>query len=175
MSTVAEPSYRKRIGYQAGLLGGFATLAAALLILGNNSTYEAIAERQAEIIIPDEWPRALGYEPWVEEVWANYISNALKYGGHPLRVELGADVEPDGMVRFWVRDNGDGIAEEERARLFTPFTRLDKNSDRKGHGLGLSIVKRIVEKLGGRVVVESEAGQGSTFSFTLPSADRQEV
>ena len=51
MSTVAEPMYRKRIGYQAGLLGGFATLAAALLILGNNSTYEAIAERQAEDLL----------------------------------------------------------------------------------------------------------------------------
>jgi electron transport complex protein RnfG len=51
MSTVAEPTYRKRIGYQAGLLGGFATLAAALLILGNNSTYEAIAERQAEDLL----------------------------------------------------------------------------------------------------------------------------
>ena len=51
MNTVAEPTYRKRIGYQAGLLGGFATLAAALLILGNNSTYEAIAERQAEDLL----------------------------------------------------------------------------------------------------------------------------
>jgi len=51
MSTVTEPAYRKRIGYQAGLLGGFATLAAALLILGNNSTHEAIAERQAEDLL----------------------------------------------------------------------------------------------------------------------------
>jgi electron transport complex protein RnfG len=51
MSTVAEPSYRKRVGYQAGLLGGFATLAAALLIIGNNSTHEAIAQRQAEDLL----------------------------------------------------------------------------------------------------------------------------
>ena len=51
MSTIAEPSYRKRVGYQAGLLGGFATLAAALLILGNNSTHEAIAEREAEDLL----------------------------------------------------------------------------------------------------------------------------
>jgi signal transduction histidine kinase len=73
------------------------------------------------------------------------------------------------MVRFWAHDNGPGIASEDRDRLFTPFTRLDQVSV-KGHGLGLSIVRRIVEKLGGQVGVESEgiAGQGSIFYFTLP-------
>ena len=71
------------------------------------------------------------------------------------------------MVRFWVRDNGPGLTPEEQARLFTPFTRLDQ-IDTKGHGLGLSIVRRIVEKLGRQVGVESEVGRGSVFSFTLP-------
>ena len=147
-----------------------------------------IEASQAEIVLPETWPVVLGYGPWVEEVWANYLSNALKYGGQPPRVELGFD-EPasqriDGptepvlsvaeglaevsMVRFWIRDNGPGLTPEEQARLFTPFTRLDQVRV-KGHGLGLSIVGRIVEKLGGEVGVESEVGQGSTFTFTLPS------
>jgi two-component system sensor histidine kinase/response regulator len=114
-----------------------------------------------------KWPVALGYAPWVEEVWINYLSNAFRYGGRPPRLELGAEAQPDGRVRFWVRDNGAGLTPEDQARLFTPFTRLDQVQV-KGHGLGLSIVRRIVEKLGGQVGVESQIGQGSTFSFTLP-------
>ncbi len=107
----------------------------------------------------------------MEEVWFNYISNAIKYGGQPPRVELGADFPPDapGMVRFWVRDNGPGLTPEEQSRLFTPFTQVRHTG--RGHGLGLSIVKRIVEKLGGQVSVESQPGQGSTFFFTLPAAE----
>jgi signal transduction histidine kinase len=129
---------------------------------------DPIAEQQAEIIAPDSWPVALGYGPWVEEVWVNYLSNALKYGGQPPRVELGATEQEDGAVRFWVYDNGPGLALEEQAQLFTPFTRLHQ-ARAKGHGLGLSIVQRIVEKLGGQVGVESTPGQGSTFFFTLPA------
>ncbi len=130
-----------------------------------------IEEYQAEVIVPDEWPVALGYGPWVEEVWANYLSNAIKYGGQPPRAELGATVQPDGLVQFWVRDNGQGLTPEEQAQLFVPFTRLDQ-ARAEGHGLGLSIVQRIVEKLGGKVGVESEGGpdQGSVFSFTLSPA-----
>jgi PAS domain S-box-containing protein len=128
-----------------------------------------INESQAEIILPaaSAWPVAWGYAPWVEEVWANYLSNALKYGGQPPRVELGATTLQDGKVRFWVRDNGPGLAPEDQARLFMPFARLGQ-ARAKGHGLGLSIARRIVEKLGGEVSVESQVGQGSVFSFTLP-------
>jgi signal transduction histidine kinase len=128
-----------------------------------------IEEQQAEIILPKTWPVALGYGPWVEEVWVNYLSNALKYGGRPPRVELGSTVGPDGMVCFWVRDNGPGLAPEAQARLFTPFTRFDQVRT-TGYGLGLSIVRRIVEKLGGQVRGESKVGRGSVFSFTLPAA-----
>jgi two-component system sensor histidine kinase/response regulator len=114
------------------------------------------------------WPGASGYGPWVEEVWVNYLSNAIKYGGKPPHVELGAELQTNNMVCFWVRDNGPGIPPEARARLFTPFTRLDQVRT-QGHGLGLSIVRRIVEKLGGQVGVTSASGQGSAFSFTLPA------
>jgi len=130
-------------------------------------------EHQAEIILPPTWPVARGHAPWVEEVWVNYLSNAIKYGGQPPRVEVGAQVQADGTVRFWVRDNGDGIAPETLGRLFTPFTRLNQVRAR-GHGLGLSIVRRIVEKLGGQVGAESQVGQGSTFFFTLPGTGSPE-
>lgn len=116
-----------------------------------------------------DWPNALGYGAWVEEVWSNYVSNALKYGGSPPYVVLGADDPVDGMVRFWVRDNGPGIPPEAMDRLFTRFTRLDQTRAR-GHGLGLSIVQRIVTRLGGEVQAESLPGEGSLFSFTLPRA-----
>ena len=131
-------------------------------------TYLTEAHR-AEIILPNAWPETLGYAPWVEEVWVNYLSNAIKYGGRPPRVELGAETQADGAVRFSVRDNGPGIAVEDQARLFTPFTRLDYVRA-KGHGLGLSIVRRIVEKLGGQVGVQSQVGHGSTFYFILPGS-----
>ena len=131
-----------------------------------------IQEHQAEINLPSTWPEASGHAPWVEEVWANYISNALKYGGRPPWLELGGERLPNGLVRFWVRDNGKGLTPEEQAQLFTPFTRLDQVRA-MGHGLGLSIVRRIVEKLGGLVGVESQVGQGSTFFFTLPAAPAQ--
>jgi len=136
-----------------------------------------IRERQAEIVTPTEWPQAVGHAPWIEEIWVNYISNGCKYGGTPPRLELGAQLVAGGWVRFWVHDNGDGVSPEDQARLFTPYTRLGHMQDglplvrARGHGLGLAIVRRIVEKLGGQVGVESEnvPGRGSTFSFTLPA------
>lgn len=130
-----------------------------------------IEEHQAEISLPQAWPAALGYGPWVEVVWANYLSNAIKYGGRPPRLHLGAAAlkEPQGMACFWVSDNGPGLTPEQQARLFAPFTRLDPQRAH-GHGVGLSIVRSIVNRLGGQVGAESQAGQGSTFSFTLPLA-----
>jgi signal transduction histidine kinase len=129
-----------------------------------------VAEHQAKIIFPEDWPIALGHAPWIEEVWANYLSNGIKYGGQPPRLQLGATARSDNLVRFWVRDNGPGLTPEEQARLFIPFTQLSQTST-KGYGLGLSITRRIVERLGGQVGVESEgiAGQGCVFFFTLPS------
>jgi PAS domain S-box-containing protein len=131
---------------------------------------DLIQQYQAKIILPETWPTARGYGPWVEEVWVNYISNAIEHGGEPPRVELGATTQPDDTIRFWVRDNGPGLTPQEQSRLFIPFTRLDQTRP-KGHGLGLSIVRRIVERLGGQVGVESDVGQGSTFYFTLPAAE----
>ena len=139
-----------------------------------NRLADSIKRSRAEIILPDAsaWPVVVGYGPWVEEVWTNYLSNALKYGdttsARPC-IELGAELQADDMVRFWVRDDGPGLTPEAQSRLFMPFTRLTQVRTR-GHGLGLSIVRRIVEKIGGQVGVKSQMGDGSTFYFTLPSA-----
>jgi len=130
--------------------------------------------RGADLVVPSEWPEVLGYEPWLEEVWINYVSNALKYGGPNPRVELGWDQVSIRHVRFWVRDTGNGLTDEEQARLFRSFTRLHGGKV-DGHGLGLSIVLRIVQKLGGEVGVESAVGKGSTFYFTLECADRRSL
>ena len=153
------------------------------------------------VAAPESWPITLGYAPWIEEVWVNYISNALKYGGQPPQVLLGYDLQTptpeqpetpavwggspakpprdtQTMVRFWVADNGPGISEEAQSHLFVPFDRPTQQTRATGHGLGLSIVRRIVERLGGQVGVESPSplasgsnGPGSLFWFTLPLAD----
>jgi signal transduction histidine kinase len=138
---------------------------------------DMLVEYQAEVSRAAEWPVALGHAPWVQEIWVNYISNAVKYGGWPEqgvppRIELGFDSPSNAHVRFWVRDNGPGLALEEQAQLFAPFTRLHQVRA-GGHGLGLSIVQRIAERLGGEVGVESEVGQGSMFYFTLPTTARK--
>lgn len=128
---------------------------------------------QAEVTIHGSWPSVLGHTPWIEEVWMNYLSNALKYGGQPPHLELGAMAVTDGMARFWVRDNGNGLSPEDQARLFAEFTRLD-GVRAQGHGLGLSIVRRIIDKLGGQVGVVSAPDQGSIFYFTLPAVPERQ-
>ncbi|MBN1922960.1 MAG: HAMP domain-containing histidine kinase [Anaerolineae bacterium] len=152
------------------------------------------------VTYPMQWPSVMGHPQWVEEVWSNYLSNALKYGGRldegiPPDIELGWDIvdaergeviagmdavadaaaallvsHSPVMVRFWVRDHGHGIPEAVHSRLFVPFERLDK-VDAEGYGLGLSIVKRMVEKLGGTVGIESWPDAGCRFWFTLPAAE----
>lgn len=132
----------------------------------------------ATLILPEAWPTALGYAPWVEEVWVNYLSNAAKYGGRPEenvppQIRVGCDAPVNGMVRCWVQDNGLGIPPEQQTQLFTQFTRLHQTKV-EGYGLGLSIVQRIVTRLGGRVGVESAGPEtGCTFYFTLPSASEE--
>ena len=150
----------------------------AVLALVKDRLNHMIADSGAIITQPENWPLALGYAPWIEEVWVNYVSNAIKYGGAPPHLTLGASVmnflTPGGTehqhVRFWIQDNGKGIAPDVQSQLFGKFTRFDKTRAH-GHGLGLSIVKRIIEKLGGQVGVESTPGQGSAFFFTLPAAE----
>ena len=127
-----------------------------------------ILEKRGQLVIAEDWPEVCSYGPWLEEVWVNYLSNGLKYGGQPPELELGVNLLADNLARFWVRDNGPGIPLEQADTLFHEFSQADMRTD--GHGLGLSIVYRIVRRLGGDVGVESHPGAGSLFYFTLPLA-----
>ncbi|MDM8519264.1 HAMP domain-containing sensor histidine kinase [Anaerolineales bacterium HSG6] len=139
-----------------------------LIRSAKNRLTNVIDEAKAKIISPPSWDTAWGYGPWIEEIWTNYISNAIKYGGTPPYIELGSTPHENNTVSFWVKDNGTGLSIEQQQTLFDQFTRFD-HSKAEGHGLGLSIVKRIADKLGGSVGVNSEEGQGATFYFILPS------
>jgi signal transduction histidine kinase len=109
------------------------------------------------------------------EVLQNLIDNAAKFMGDQKEphIEIGRDGEEDGKPILYVRDNGIGIAPEHFDRVFGLFNKLDPKTD--GTGIGLALVKRIIEVHGGRIWVESEVGKGSTFFFTLspvaPTAD----
>lgn len=135
-----------------------------------NRLDDMVMEYNAQVVVADSWPETWGYDSWLEEVWINYLSNAIKYGGTPPLVRIGSEVLSDGRIKFWISDNGKGLSEADRSLLFNKFTRLDALRV-EGHGLGLSIVKRIIEKLNGEVGVESEniPGKGCTFYFILPS------
>jgi PAS domain S-box-containing protein len=126
----------------------------------------SLDESGAQVTVAESLPAAMGYAPWIEEVWYNYLSNAIKYGGSPPQISLGGELTDDGYARFWVRDNGPGLSYSEQLQLFRPYSSLANYA--KGKGLGLSIVRRIVEKLNGYVGVESASGGGCLFSFKLP-------
>jgi signal transduction histidine kinase len=129
----------------------------------------------AQIVLPQTWPVAQGYAPWVTAVWRRYILNAIEHGGQPPHVELGADSQPERSssdptsIRFWVRDNGPGIPLVDPTKVFVPLTHLDSVGNSGTYDLGLSVMQRAVERMGGQVGVESKSGLGSIFYFTLPA------
>ncbi|TFG73624.1 MAG: PAS domain-containing protein [Anaerolineales bacterium] len=146
---------------------------------------DLIKSTKTHAVVPVAWPKARGYAPWVEEIWVNLITNAIKYGGNPPYVLLAAEpvVYTEGdhkgsWVRFSVNDNGPGISEEAKKLLFVPFERLGQIKF-EGSGLGLSIVQRITRRLGGWIGVEGAGdgeshtpatnGSGCTFYFMLPA------
>lgn len=131
---------------------------------------DIIAERNATIEVQGNWINAQAYAPWIEEIWSNLLSNAIKYGGTPPMIRVGCDLTTDNRVKYWVKDNGNGIPKDKQQLIFKKHTRLQPEKV-LGYGLGLSIVKRIIEKLGGEVGVESSGikGEGSVFYFYLPA------
>lgn len=143
----------------------------AIVSLVEQRLQPMIDKAAARLTVDPALPPALGHAVWLEEVWTNYLSNAIKYGGSPPEIAVGATLLDDTSVRYWVRDNGGGIVPELQPNLFGRFERLGQKKF-SGHGLGLAIVREIIEKLGGTVGIISlgKPGRGTTFFFTLPRA-----
>lgn len=129
-----------------------------------------IEETHARISVMSEPPRVIAHGPWLEEVFANLLQNAIRYGAseHDSPQVTLRWKKHGQMVSFEIADDGPGIPEEVRAHLFEMFTRFDERSE--GFGLGLSVVARIVERLNGAIHVDSAPGRGSVFTISLPSA-----
>lgn len=127
-----------------------------------------IREKQATIDQPAIFPHVMANEAWMYMIFRNLISNALKYGGNPLHLRIHFDYALHGYIRFWFEDNGPGIPAAEIPHLFSPFYRSVQARE-EGHGLGLSFVKKMVERMGGKVGVISPEGQGARFYFSLPA------
>lgn len=135
-----------------------------------------IAERKANVRVETPLPVVVCSAPLVAEVFRNLIENALKYNDRPdPRVEIGVlppECSGRGVPVFTVRDNGIGIRERHFEAIFRLFKRLNgRDQFGSGTGIGLTIVKKIVERHGGSVWVESTLGEGSTFHFTLCRED----
>jgi two-component system CheB/CheR fusion protein len=132
----------------------------------------AIAESGASVT-SDLLPAVVAEEVLLMQLFQNLISNSIKYRGKEApRIHVSAERDGEGW-RFAVRDNGIGIAPEDADRVFGMFKRLH-GSEIPGTGIGLAICKKVVERQGGRIWVESEAGRGATFKFTIPPPRRAE-
>ncbi|MGB8980959.1 MAG: PAS domain S-box protein [Anaerolineales bacterium] len=126
-----------------------------------------LREKNTEVKIQGDLPVVFGDAQRLQEVIQNLLDNAAKFMGaqtQPL-IEIGTCGEEHGMPVLYVRDNGIGIAPEHHERIFGLFNKLNPEID--GTGVGLTIVKRIIEVHGGRIWIASQPGQGSTFYFTL--------
>ncbi len=137
-----------------------------------NDLQFTVAECGGTVVVPDALPVVLADRPQITRVFQNLIGNALKYRApdRPPRIELNVR-RRGGDWQFSVTDNGIGIAREDHDRIFHLFQRLHARGEYEGTGLGLAIAKKIIERHGGSIAVESEPDRGSRFTFTLHAAD----
>ena len=131
-----------------------------------------VAETKNQIIkltMPADTPPVLVDGEMIRRVLINLLENAVKYSPPGGDITLGADIEDD-VARIWVQDTGPGILTLDQEQIFDKFTRLNPKGSQKGFGLGLAYCRLAIEGHGGKIWVESEPGEGSRFSFTLPLA-----
>lgn len=136
------------------------------------TTYPQLHSENVEIQIEGDLPKVLGGEANLTQCLSNLLANAVKFArpGTKSRVRIRAEtIGAD--VRLWVEDNGIGIAPKDQARIFTMFERVDPSITYEGMGVGLAIVQKAVERMGGRKGVESEIGKGSKFWIQLKGAN----
>ncbi len=147
------------------------------------STKRQVEEKKQyiELLVPPKLPNVWADQTRVGQVLTNLVSNAHKYTPEGGKILLGAEVTPNQwdpggakeVVHLWVKDNGIGISIEDQAKIFQKFFRSDDSKAREapGTGLGLNITKSLVEMQGGRIWFDSEFRQGTTFHFTVPTAE----
>jgi light-regulated signal transduction histidine kinase (bacteriophytochrome) len=157
-----------RVGTKGGEFNFTDTKKVLTIVLSN--LHAAIIENKAEIDY-DELPIVLADENQLIQLFQNLISNAIKFKKKNVTPKIRISTRKDekkGEYIFSVSDNGIGLEPQYKNKVFEVFKRLHAMDEYKGAGIGLAISKRIIERHGGRIWVESELGKGSTFYFTLP-------
>ena len=129
-----------------------------------------VQQSGAQVDIETNLPTVQGNRSVLIQVFSNLLSNAVKFGGRDPHVRVWAETR-DGIAHVWIEDQGIGIAPEHQDRIFGVFERLHGAETYPGTGIGLAIVKKGIERLGGRVGVESQEGHGSRFWIELPRAE----
>ncbi len=125
----------------------------------------------ATVVAPEHMPTVIADGTQIGQLFQNLVGNALKFqGAQPPHVEISVEAETDNFSRFSFKDNGIGIEPQYFERIFVIFQRLHGKESYPGTGIGLAICKKIVERHGGQLWVESQPGQGANFLFTLPVA-----
>lgn len=128
---------------------------------------DEIESAGATVSVAPTLPTAVADAELIELVWVNYWTNALRHAGDAPTIRVGADVLSDARVRYWVEDDGPGVTPEDRERVFGG---QPTKTATRGHGIGLAIVRQIIEQSGGTVGVDAAASGGARFWFTLPGA-----
>ncbi|HLL81442.1 MAG TPA: ATP-binding protein, partial [Longimicrobium sp.] len=160
-----------RVGTRGGELVRVASAELMQRVLGNIQA--AVAETHAVVTV-DPLPEVLGDEVQLEQLFQNLVTNGLKFQGPGATPKVHVSAERRGAEWvFSVKDNGIGIDRQYFDRIFIIFQRLHGKGEYAGTGIGLAICKKIVERHGGRIWVESAPGQGATFFFTLPPAGNE--
>jgi len=125
-------------------------------------------EQSGAVVTRDSLPVVMGDDIQLVQLFQNLIGNSIKFCGDRVpRIHISADAQGNEWD-FSIRDNGIGIAPEYFERIFSLFQRLHNRKEYPGTGIGLAICKKVVERHGGRIWLESEPGTGSTFYFTIP-------
>ncbi|MFN3486085.1 MAG: sensor histidine kinase [Planctomycetota bacterium] len=117
-------------------------------------------------------PAVRAHRAMLTQVIVNLLSNAIRFVGRGVEPRVRIRGEPRaGRVRLWVEDNGIGISAEHHERIFHMFERLNRQEDYPGTGIGLAIVRKAMERMGGAAGIESELGRGSRFWIELEAAE----
>jgi signal transduction histidine kinase/putative methionine-R-sulfoxide reductase with GAF domain len=134
--------------------------------------YPEIGLSEARIVVEPELGNVVGHEPSLSQAVSNLLSNSVKFvaPGRPARVRVWSE-RRENQVRLWVEDNGIGIMPAHQKRLFTMFERVHSNDSYEGTGVGLAIVRKAAERMGGKVGVESDGVSGSRFWVELAAVE----